>query len=129
MIQKADPPPDVDARGLDGVTACRSAMRPGSPTQVMKELRQRGGTDWADTTLVLGGKTHIDWDTRNILDFVPLDPNTVEEKEPEIPVEEEPKEKTEKKPARKSQGQKDKEKKKRQKRNLQEKTEFEEEKE
>merc|ERR1712139_614409 len=65
MLQTAYPPPDVDARALDGITACRTAMRPGSPTQVMKELRQRGGTDWADTTLVLGGKTHIDWDTRN----------------------------------------------------------------
>eukprot|EP00746_Dinoflagellata_sp_MGD_P162469 gnl/MRDRNA2_/MRDRNA2_90048_c0_seq1.p1 gnl/MRDRNA2_/MRDRNA2_90048_c0~~gnl/MRDRNA2_/MRDRNA2_90048_c0_seq1.p1 ORF type:complete len:888 (+),score=206.34 gnl/MRDRNA2_/MRDRNA2_90048_c0_seq1:118-2781(+) len=74
MIQKADPPPDVDARGLDGVTACRSAMRPGSPSQVVKELRQRGGTDWADTTLVLGGKTHVDWDTRNVIDFAPLEP-------------------------------------------------------
>jgi len=73
MLAKASPPPDVDARGLDGVTACRTAVRPGSPTQVVKDLRQRGGTDWADATLFLGGKTKIDWDTRRIIGEVPLE--------------------------------------------------------
>lgn len=96
MIKKAHPPPDVDARALDGVTACRSAIRPGSPTQVIKELRQRGATDWADTTLALGGKTMVHWDTRNVIDPVPLDPNVEVPSSPKVEETEKP-EKTEKK--------------------------------
>merc|ERR1712224_1165054 len=74
---------DVDARGLDGVTACVAAVRPGSPSKVVKELRERGGTPWADTTLFLGGKTKIDWDTRNKIEPVPLELPKDEEEEEE----------------------------------------------